>query len=189
MSTRGFLGFVAAGRETIIFNRWESDPPCLGRNVLEFARAVQDWSRVRAAAAALVHAGDEMGPTGTQIAEPTPLTDESRDWGWPDSYRPLCEIQTDPAEILKSGYTEHYPDWPGNSIWCDWGYLLDLDRDVLEVYASDHEDSPHAQGRFCDRPSPSDCYPVRLVGTYPLSELPDGDSFVEALTGARTATH
>ncbi|MGW5315492.1 hypothetical protein [Nocardia thailandica] len=78
--TRGFLGFVAAGRETIIFNLWDSDPDCLGRNVLEFARAVQDWAQVRAAAAALVHAGDQS-PAATPTAEPTPAFDEGRGWG------------------------------------------------------------------------------------------------------------
>ncbi|MGW6421435.1 hypothetical protein ACWF82_02065 [Nocardia sp. NPDC055053] len=60
---------------------------------------------------------------------------------------------------------------------------------MLEIYKGGFQDSPHQQGRFCDRPAPRDCYPVRLVATYPLSELPDGDTFVRTLTGTITGKH
>lgn len=189
MSTRGFVGFVADEHETITYSHSDSYPDYLGINVLDWARSVDDWGEVKAQAAALVHVDDDTPPTPEQIERLSPYARESvstrelTDW-----YVLLRETQGDPAAILAAGHAEHAPDWPADSLFCEWGYLLDLDRGVLEVYRG-FQDEPHTDGRFHDRPRPtgryaaSGYYPVRLIASWKLTELPDTHAFLAAVNG------
>jgi hypothetical protein len=162
MGTRGFIGFVADGRETVAYNRFDSYPDGLGLTVLDFARSVTDWPTVRKAAAALVHVFEDVPPTDEQIEV-------------------LERVSGDPAALLEAGYACHLPDWPGASLYCEWGYLLDLDAEVLEVYEG-FQRAPHTEGRFHDRPRDHDAYwPVRRVASWGLDALPDDEAFVAQL--------
>ena len=180
MGTRGFLGFVADGHETIIYNHCDSYPDGLGAAVLAYAKSVSDWAEVRTKAAAIVHVSDDLPPTDEQIAELDRYMNRSvgerRDR--PDWYQLLRETQGDPSAVLEAGYAEHDPDWPGNSLFCEWGYLLDLDSESLEVYAV-FQSGSQPQGRFGNRAKAHDGYgPVRLVASWSLHSLPEMDAFI-----------
>lgn len=188
MGTRGFVGFVADGKETITYCQYDSYPSGVGLNVLHWARTVTDWNEVRRQAAALVHVDDDTPPTPEQIerlrqyADTDVSTRKLTEW-----YVLLRETQGEPALILESGHAEHASEWPGDSLFCEWGYLIDLDQSVLEVYRG-FQTKPHTTGRFHDRtrdggPEPSygggsTYYPVRLVRTWKFSELPDEPVFL-----------
>ncbi|WP_067498895.1 hypothetical protein [Nocardia ignorata] len=174
---------MADGRETIVGTRWDSYPECLGVSVVEFARAVHDWSRVRASAAALVHLDDETAEDLIIDSTPASEADVHRKRGWPDSFQPYDINQVCPSQLLADGCVWHLPNWPGTSIWCQWGYLFDLDQNVLEIYygAPITRTAP-AEGRFHDRISEwENDHPVEILATYSLSELPDRESFVRTL--------
>jgi hypothetical protein len=181
MSTRGFLGFVADKRETITYVHYDAYPSALGADVLKWARAVTDWDTVRQQAANLVHIDGDVMPTPEQCealaqyakggAEPE--SEPGEEW-----YRLLYGTFGDPAATLAAGHAPHAPDWPGDSVWCEWGYLIDLDERRFEVYQG-FQTAPHS-GRFADRATNprSGYHAVKLLAAWPLDALPDADEFM-----------
>jgi hypothetical protein len=182
MSTRGFLGFVADERETITYVHHDAYPGGLGIDVLTWARTVTDWDAVRQQAAALVHIDGDVMPTReqrealAQYAKPGvggSENDPGEEW-----HRLLHDTFGDPAATLAAGHAPHDPDWPGDSLYCEWGYLVDLDAKTFEVY--DGFQQGPSKGRFADRATnPRSGYqPVKLHRSWPLDALPDDDAFL-----------
>ncbi|MFI7191417.1 hypothetical protein ACIBQ0_16920 [Nocardia nova] len=183
MGTRGFLGFVANGHETIAYNQFDSYPDALGIAVLDYARSIEDMDAAKRQAAAIVHVSNDVPPTDEQIEALKQYANMSvgaRN-DRPDWYQLLRETQGDPAATLAAGHAEHHPDWPADSLFCEWGYLIDFDRGVLQVYEG-FQRSPHTAGRFHDRKGENaqGYYPVRLIATWALDALPDDAAFVRA---------
>lgn len=191
MGTRGFLGFVADGREIITYNHWDSYPSGLGENVLE-------WLRVNVSAGNMTEV-KESARNIKIVTDETPITDEdvSRLAAWSDMtvggpsdspmwYQLLRQTQGSPVDILASGYVEDASEFPRDSLFCEWGYLVDLDTEMFEVYEGFQEAS-HTEGRFGQRGKieyehrTSDYYPVKLVASWPFNELPGNDEFSEKL--------
>lgn len=182
MSTRGFLGFVADEHETITYVHFDAYPSGLGADVLKWARTVTDWDAVRQQAASLIHIDGDAMPTDEQRAAlaryAKPGVGGSKDDPGEEWYRLLHGTFGDPAATLASGYAPHAPDWPGDSLFCEWGYLVDLDAETFEVYQG-FQQTPH-KGRFFDRKtdSSSGYEPVKLLAAWPLNALPDDDAFL-----------
>lgn len=77
------------------------------------------------------------------------------------------------AKILKriyNGKAKELKDssaFASDGLYCEWGYVLDLDNDILEIYVGSDEPTPKGQ-RFSDFPVLKyniDCnyYPIQLV--------------------------
>jgi hypothetical protein len=182
MSTRGFLGFVANERETITYVHYDAYPSALGADVLKWARTVTDWDTVRQQAAALVHIDGDTMPTKEQYATLAQYAkpdvggkenDPGEEW-----YRLLHGTFGDPAATLASGHAPHAPDWPGDSVWCEWGYLIECDTKTFEVYKG-FQTTPH-KGRFSGRATNerSGYVPVKLLASWSLDALPDDETFL-----------
>lgn len=180
MGTRGFLGFVANDRETIIYNHCDSYPAGLGVAVLNYARSISDMDAAKREAAAIVHVSDETPPTDEQVEALHRFANLSvgERKGRPDWYQLLRETQGNPDAILDAGHAEHNPDWPADSLFCEWGYLIDFDRGSFEVYQG-FQTSPHDSGRFHGRKAQGargrGYFPVRLVASYSLDALPSNE--------------
>lgn len=182
MSTRGFLGFVANGRETITYVHYDAYPSALGVDVLKWALTVTDWDTVRERAANLVHIDGDVMPTEEQRAAlaqyAQPGRGGSKDDPGEEWYRLLHGTFGDPEATLSAGYAPHAPDWPGDSVWCEWGYLIDCDARAFELYKG-FQQTPH-KGRFADRAtnSRSGYQPVKLHASWPLDALPNDEVFL-----------
>lgn len=207
MGTRGFITFVAGGVEKTAYNHFDSYPSGLGVKVLDFLRTqltptdedCQDATPQAVYAAALAELSqrvvnlrvvrenvDEV--TAEDVKRLAPWTDM---WvGGPVDkgklafwYQLLRNTQYDPAAMLEAGVVEDASDFPADSLYAEWGYVIDLDEGLLEVYRGFVE-GPHASGRFANRPlhvynNVGQYYPVKLVKVYPLhEELPTDDAFV-----------
>lgn len=92
-----------------------------------------------------------------------------------DWYSVLRNLQGDLAGAARARIiTRAHEDWPRDSLFCEWGYLLDLDQSepVLEVYRGFRQ-SPPAGGRWKGEPANAGgYYPVDLVEAVPLRSLP-----------------
>lgn len=75
----------------------------------------------------------------------------------------------------------------GDSLFCEYAYIIDLDAGVLEIYEGFNR-TPITEGRFIsndpklERSNNPDGYePVKLVRFYPLSDLPTEEEFLKDL--------
>lgn len=186
MGTRGFVGFVADDTEKITYNHFDSYPSGLGLDVLRWLRE-QDVSKVREAAVALRLVDSETRATvkdvervGLKYADTNVSTRELTEW-----YVLLRETQGNPAAILDAGVMIDSKDFPLDSLFCEFGYLIDLDKEIFEVYAG-FQEQPHDAGRFAKRTSEPAEYnngyaPVALVASWSLATLPTDDEFMSEL--------
>jgi hypothetical protein len=172
MSTRGIIGFVIDGDEKLTYNHSDSYPSWLGVQTLKWLRDA-NLADVYAKARALRMVDDAPGVN--------PNSDQSYYWK-------LRDLQGDWQATLDAGLMHAGgSDFALDSLFCEWGYVIDLDRPSLEVYRG-FQRAPHTDGRFADRNpegepsvSGSTYYPVRLVARWGLEELPTEDEFLAVL--------
>jgi hypothetical protein len=200
MGTRGFVGFVANGEEKIAYNHWDSYVDGLGVKVLAWAReAAKEPAALRAAVLKLRVVKNGERPTAEDKKRLRKWTDlgvsekSTDDW-----YCLLRGTQGDPAAMLEAGVIEDASEFPLDSLFAEWGYLIDTDGDgMLEVYQG-FQHAPHGAGRFARRddylttqrkereenPRMAGLnvyYPVALVASFPLADLPSEAEFLTAL--------
>lgn len=188
MSTRGFVGFVADNTEKIAYNHSDSYPSGLGLDLLVWLRSA-DIAAVRQQVAALRVVPADSEPTDDDIKALKRFYDGNV--GGPSArptwYQLLRGTQGDPAAMLRAGVIEDASGFPGDSLFAEYGYVVDLDAYVFEAYVG-FQKAKHDKGRFAGRDPKSsaignDYYPVALVASWPLDSLPDSDDFIAAVEG------
>lgn len=184
MGTRGFLGFVINDTEKITYNHWDSYPSCLGAAVLNFARST-DRDALPERVRALTLVNDQARPTPDQIEKLSRWADPSvgsqginntevQTW-----YQLLRDAQGDPEAYLAAGFMPDNREFALDSLFCEWGYLVDLDAGTLEVYRGFQQEPPK-RGRWAGRAGERDSSyaAVERVAVYPLNDLPKEADFM-----------
>lgn len=230
MGTRGTIGFIINEQEKLTYNHYDSYPAGIGIRVLAFLRE-HTVEELRPLAEALKVVDDREPATPEQILElrgstnwkvqqysmagpqPEDVSPDSPD-GLPTEdvswYNLLRETQGDLDAILRVGYMEDNHSFPLDSLFCEWAYVIDLDRSVLEVYQGFQKELPKSgrwkgrptakedaqshkehlawcrkNGREPYRPKVSEFKAVALIGTFPLGDelhpLPSDEEFVALL--------
>lgn len=180
MGTRGFISFVADGQTKTGYNQFDAYPGGFGMDVLVWLRAVDpEAAKVRAQALRVVD--DSAPPTDADIEQLKSYFDPrvGRQGEPPSWYQLLRGTQGDPAAILDAGAIEDASGFPADSLFAEWGYVIDFDAMAFEVYEG-FQKAKHSDGRFADMPPVRDreYFPVRLAKSWPLSDLPDNAAFM-----------
>lgn len=178
MSIRGFLSFAVDGETKTAYVHHNAHPEGLGLDVLGWLRTA-DLAAARSAARTLRVVSGDTVPSAQDIARLERYYDPGVGGpsGHPTWYQVLRGTQGDPAAVLDAGVIEDESTFPADSLWAEWGYVIDLDAQALEVYCGVQEE-PHDQGRFAAMTPAEDGYwPVRLTVSWPLDALPDDAAF------------
>lgn len=209
MGTRGFYGVVFDGDTKITYNHFDSYPDGLGTDILkQVSDLVKDLAKLHADARRLALVDEDSTPTLQQIQDlqkywdPNVSTGSAKEW-----YSLLRNMQGDLAAHLGVGVMIDSGEFPMDSLFCEWGYLVDLDRHVLEVYEGFQKESP-TEGRWAGRPNtedrerirercqklldvgeindrqfeyatrPTEYHAVQKVAEFPLDDLPSEEIFL-----------
>lgn len=210
MGTRGAFGVIIGEQEKISYNHFDSYPDGKGVEVLGWLRNViadDNLDVVRKLAEEATVVDDDRRPTKEdkqRLARYQDLGVASQsddDW-----YVLLRHTQGDLQLMLESGYIYDGSTFPLDSLFCEWGYIVDLDTEVLEVYKgfqktlptkgrwagrpTKEEDAENyglhleyckEQGREPWRPKVSEYKAVELVASFPFDALPSDDEFITSL--------
>lgn len=180
MGTRGIIGVVSNGAVKIAYNHYDSYPDGVGFDVL---KAVKGWIEndrlgyVRALAFDLVPVDENDSPTAEQWEKLKHLArnlarigvSTGEDW-----YSLLRNTQGDINAFLEAGVYCDAIDFAGDSLFCEWGYIVDLDNEVLEIYKGFQKDFSKVVGRFASAPTDNSSYAqISLVRSFSFDELPE----------------
>ena len=82
-------------------------------------------------------------------------------------------------------------EFAADSLFCEWAQVIDLDKETFEVYQGFNQTPLEKTDRFYylqeqnkhykERREDDQYYPVKLVKSYKLSELPDVNTFVDEI--------
>lgn len=178
MGTRGILGVRKDGKDKIAYNHFDSYPECLGQQTIE---ELHDLLKDRAAFEKQVTAWQEIDenkkPTPEQIEKCKPFTDlgvsrcSTDDW-----YCLLRKAQGSLKKMLAAGFYDDHAEFAGDSLMCEWGYVANLDENVLEFYQGFNHDK-NAKGRYVNvkeaykASSGDEYYGIALLGVISFDRI------------------
>lgn len=177
MGTRGCYGLRKDGVDKLTYNHMDSYPTWLGQNVVDFIKSttIEEMKDIFDKII-LVKEGTDT-PSDNELVE-WKLTGDygSGKFDW---YSFLREYQGDLSYYKKDNakYMIDNNTFIKDSLFCEWGYIINLDEGFLEVYKG-FQSSPH-ENRYTDsnsiRESVDDTnyYPCKLFANYPLFDIPD----------------
>lgn len=173
MSTRGVVGFRHKQKDLLAYNHSDSYPSYLGNKVVHDLHDLLLKGREP-----LVQQVEAL----TIVTEETPRPDEETQRrlrkygnsgvGNPDEYwyRALRETQGDIKAILKSRYLLDSASTILDSLYCEWGYIVNLDDETLEIYKG-RQTKPPRHGRYAKCPPSGRYYPCALVQVFDWTEI------------------
>jgi hypothetical protein len=180
--------FIDGGYKVAQYGQWDGYPSGQGLVVLRFARDLMEADLFKTAVRNCRYGSaeeikllwekagaDGLGLVSIEVSEKFKKQ-------FPHLYRDgaakvLEHIQNTPSGLVLRNSLE----FAGDSMFCEWAYVLDLDAGKLEVFKGFNQEPLTRCDRFYDQPKQhKDYYQVRLFQTFDLAALPTNDEFVAA---------
>lgn len=188
MGTRGLNVIVSGGEVKVAnYNQWDSYPGGQGLDALHFVR-------------------DQMTPEfEVQVNKCSWISEEEMKELW----KTVGEISDDgmvSVEVSKK-FSEKYPwlhrdcgaqiygyihnaidglktrnalSFAADSLFCEWAYVVDLDKAIFEVYEGFNKTPLTEEDRFFFLQKDGvEYFPVKLVKSFSMAELPTDDEFIK----------
>lgn len=184
MGTRGIMAFAHRGTVKAMYNHFDSYPSGLGKDIADWIRELpEDLSEEIALFDRLEAVNEDVSPTEDQklallrYFNPRVSTQSDNDW-----YSLLRESQGDPAAALSAGFYVDGYEFGYDSLFCEWAYVVDLDRKVVEVYKGFQKSAPTRGWWAGERdPDRSGYYAVDLIEEVSFTVLRDEPSWMTDL--------
>lgn len=176
MSTNGALGFRINKQDKIMYNHDDSYPFGLGQDVMDFIRSynVQDIAKT-ASRIKMIHS--QSTPTEKQIKQCQPwLVSSVSKNDNPDWYSLLRGAQGNLGAYMKGlPYMKDSQTFLHNSLYCEYAYIINLDKNELEFYYGFNKKNRKTKGRYANKHRQGDktpeYYGVVLIMTINLQDI------------------
>jgi len=146
MGTRGAYGLHYKGQDKIVYNHSDSYPGGLGEDILKFASLHKDNSgELEAFFERILLVNDKLKPTLEQKEELKEFTDLGVGSGSDDDWYNLTRnLQGDLKSLfaMKQAYMIDNKEFLEDSLFCEWGYVINLDSRKLEIYRGFQKKKP-----------------------------------------------
>lgn len=171
MGTRNLTCVVLNGEYKVAqYGQWDGYPSGQGITALKFLRDLDRDSFVAKVAAARWITDEEAEALGSRWKETHGHL--SRDHG-----AKILKLVTDADAGIQLG---NGLDFAADSLFCEWAYVIDLDKNTFEVFKGFNE-QPLAEGErfaFLSGKAEREYTPVRHVHTFNLGALPTDEEFL-----------
>lgn len=191
MGTRGTYGLRKNDKDKLAYNHSDSYPEWLGDKIVKAIREMGiDRLNTLYKLIEMVDETDKITKLHYERAIRTGIFTHAKEVeqdsivtmvGQKSYYSLLRSIQGDLFGHEKVGLMIDNGDFIYDSLFCEWGYIINLDTNMLEVYKG-FQGAKHTDGRYADgKPKPytphyegaSTLYPCRLIAEFPLDDIPD----------------
>lgn len=178
MGTRGLSGFVIDGEVKAQYQQYDSYPTGVGYYVVA---AIQSGKITPDAVRSIQLVDGDAKPTPEQVERLKQFSNTGVSTGQLDEwYVLLRETQGDLLAMIEAGAMIDSSDFAADSLFCEWGYLVNLDTETLEVYRGFNQGA--TVGRFAGmalapvperdgQPIHAAYAPITLIREIPLSEV------------------
>ena len=181
MGTRGVFGVHIDGKSKLAYAQFDSYH--LVGQVRQMLKE-HDMTWLKSQAKALLAVDEKVLPTPQQVKKLAPYTDlgvsnqSTKDW-----YCLFRKAQGSIQDLLSIGMYLPSETFVKESLFCEWGYVLNLDAGTFEVYKG-FQCKPHKKGLFADQwdkkkkwkpeyKGQDRYYPIALVISFPLADIPE----------------
>lgn len=171
MGTRGVFGFHKNNVDKITYNHYDSYPSGLGNDVKKFIsnHTMSDLNKIFKR---IIMVTNEIPPTPEQIEECKKYCNlDVSEQSTSDWYCLTRDAQGNPeayAKDLKYMIDDH--KFIEDSLMCEWGYIINLDSERLEIYVG-FQKKPNDNRYHIDKPDDFGYYNCALVREIPLSQV------------------
>ena len=191
MGTRGVWGFRKNGHTIVTYHHFDSYPEGLGYSFVQF---LKDNTNDQ-----LSEAFDNIKEINVRVKP----TDEQKqyciDMGWFDGYVSdrssddwyclLHKLQEpeqwqDAMDQGKEIYVDNYTSFLKDSLFCEYGYIYDIDCMMLEFYEG-FQKKPQIDNPYGNTPNEDGYYPCRVAGLMMKWDIDDApiDDIVKCMIG------
>lgn len=174
MSTRGAYGFFKDGQSKLTYNHMDSYPRGLGMLMLQVISGTDDdeleeaFNRIEL----IPHDSEGRKLTGEEyvhvrkyVALPMDMPADGVDW-----YTALRDIQGELMPYVNGlKYMIDNKGFMGDSLFCEWAYVINLDDKVLEVYKGSQK-KPDPGNRYSHLARDKHYCEVKLIETIPFED-------------------
>lgn len=141
MGTRGAYGFIKNGEMKITYNHWDSYLSGLGFEVMKFIAKTSD-KELNEIFDKIVMVDENSVPTEEQIKECEKYLNSNVGAGKIDDWYCLLRNAQGNLNEYKNGlrYMIDSKEFMGDSLFCEYAYILNLDNNYLEIYKGFNRD-------------------------------------------------
>lgn len=194
MGTRNLTCVVANGKMQIAqYGQWDGYPSCTGVGILAWLSDPKaNFDRLKEAALKTLRMEPDHELEAWTEAEPDfgvvrlilhsdfhDYPSFTRDMGF-EVLEYLVSTEN-PIVVMDEGFVE-------DSLFCEWAYVIDLDKMTLEVYEGFNKSQLDEGERFYTGEIPEPAYegadiyyPIKLAKSYDLDNLPNEEQFLAEL--------
>jgi len=175
MSTRGVFGFRIDGQDKLTYNHTDSYPEGLGQYIVDYIKQIDDYDIEIEKARKVKLVYDNEYPEAADIER---LRKVGFEYIYNDTWGNILRY-ADIDTILKMEAIIPANDFIYDSLMCEWGYIVNLDDGIFEVYQG-FQTKKHDRGRYCngntyyDFVKDKEYYPCALIKTFDFNKIPKG---------------